>query len=1340
MVDAAQNSQPTGLKRPTCKVYPNITHEQLLELLSAINGSFSFRSPLQSVKTQQDQNQINPYFFDNSFAPTKNEFYYVDPFLAEADETTDPYVLSREDVIQLFESIEELISKGELGLETALQPQHLDLLRRIKNGLPNNKEQLEADIPLFIETIALMQTGEEQEEAAGGIEVGIPARLKELIDRPFDLKESWQIVKQLAQDANRTPFGQEAISTSIEGNPVVLQVIHFRFFINDWLKKLYSDDFKYILESKRMVLPAMQSFAATNKFFAYIDQPDWNELDKPVTEFLLGPLSDFIDEFLKAEEYVPPTYAQESTESSEGENTVTEKKTVSELEELMERFSQANASYTQETERLTTILLPQFFSMHKMTNDLIELEQVDSADFRLIEREFRSELFNVLRSLTPEEFALLKERGASLEFRLIVLRKLYGKLSTNPKFIGSIERFKESYVEHLEKRIADGKVPQGELNNFNERINLDDEAFDRKLKEEDKKEQARAGDWTESVSLLADFSQIQSLTQEDLRTFLGVLSKGQITDEAFYDTLLRNLDVVIAERWSPEQIRGLSPASLHAVFGIDLPDSIASDPTRMGLFLQLCAEYLYARRKRLAEHYELDAITREGSTSGDLASLQAAQETAEKYKDAGGGEGLVVARASDEDRVSEYVQGGHRLASTISAIHQDTKKQRKEKLEQEITERKNRFATTTSIAAKREFLEELGLLSPQVDEVRGTDAEHLAYLQGLFDSTVEQDYADGLAALEQLSYFEDDDGGYVQEGGQEVGQRGVPMRYGRPGGRSLMKGALNIRNKFKTAQKRIKQLKEIRKKAKQGKKTVDATVKTVKEVAKTKDRVKKGLFVVALASLIDTINLMTHSLGAAIGGVIGGGVGIFLTWGGGPLTISIGGLTGAWVGARTGYAIENGIKDFLGIGGGTKTLPQMSYQGPSLGNLGGAAAAKTTVDSTISLTGGATAKGGAWAGFGSVTGVTGYFVGATMVVFTTVIASIQPPPLSTIGSGGLESPYITIEKVSVEGENFEGPVPGQITYRISVQARDDYQIEIINFQDQFTITTNQELNTGTPPALSCDSQMNMDTVQTKVITPADGKVLLGTCTVNLNESYHDSSIFNKITLQFRVTQNGEVLTNESPDPSCGENENTFCGISGQLICLGECPAQEEGCWPVTGTLTQPPYGTFSHSVVDAFDISAPLGREEYATFDGTAWAFDTFSGEPSEQGIIVNGKSPKIYGKHVLLVTNQGFVLLYGHMSRHGPTLQLGQPVQVTAGTILGYVGNSGSTDAFPMGNHLHYEYRVSTGNSWHSVIPGKPRDPLSSIVPGDTPGQAFVYSEGKQVVTCYTPNQGQAN
>jgi hypothetical protein len=294
----------------------------------------------------------------------------------------------------------------------------------------------------------------------------------------------------------------------------------------------------------------------------------------------------------------------------------------------------------------------------------------------------------------------------------------------------------------------------------------------------------------------------------------------------------------------------------------------------------------------------------------------------------------------------------------------------------------------------------------------------------------------------------------------------------------------------------------------------------------------------------------------------------------------------------------------------------------------------------------------------------------------------------------------------------------------------------VNFQDVFTIKTNAEKNTENPPQLDCNSQMNMDTVRARTFTAADGEVLLGECTVPLTQSYHDSSISNEITIQFRVTQDGQPVNNTAPNPACGENETTFCAVSALSVCIGECPAAQQGCWPTNGTLTQPPYGDFSHDVVDAYDIGAPAGTPVYATFRGQAWAFDTYASEPSQQGLVFrsrDGSISRIYGKHVVLVTDQGFVLLYGHLSRHGSTMQLGQPVTVEAGTLIGYVGNSGSTASFPMGNHLHYEYRIPSGGTWHSVIPGVPKDPLSATLPGSAPGQPFVYSEGMRVTSCYS-------
>ena len=1350
MTDANSSGANLHVK---CAIHEKIQQKDLLSLLGVVVESLRVGDAVTDPETQVPK--IYPDWLSREFVRERSvdgitpNGFYVHPLVKKRSdvENLQKNILTLKDVTDLFKSlpeyIDDKIKKKEYSDVEVLNPEQNELLDRLKADqsgelLRIDLNFLRGDSQVILSIIATLGENVRSGEKAPEVDITLPDQYKSLISGELNLAVSWEWVKPLVNDVVRAQLNTRVIFFDFDGTQRGVDVKEIRFFLNTWLKKLY-DEYSQKFREKGTPLPDSRLFDATNKLPLYFDLDIWVELDADVAKFIAGELAKVIDEFLKTKTASGgiPGLQKDTKEDEEKEQVTANINKVEQVDELIKRFEDAGKSYRDETNRLTTILLPQFFAMHGIRREITELSSIDGANFGLVEREFRSELENVLRSLTPAELQLLSTKGASLEFRLIVLRKLYGKLSTNPRFIGSLTQYKENYISEIERRISTGEPLQNELKEINRQSNLPDDDFNRDLAN---KERSKRDDWikdssgqTNGVAELKEFSGLHNITQRDLKLLIARLAKDGSVD---YDTLLRNLDVIIAERWSPEQLRHLSQGEAQAVFGMILPDSLRANSTTYNLFLQICAEYLYARRQHLADNYHLDQISRDNGRATDLASLAAAQTLAERYKDYGGGEAVIVARASDTTTVNSYRSD---IAVGVKAIHAETKEQRKESIDSRQKSLSDQYNATTTIEGKRKLLASLGVLTLDIDDVQNDETAQIALLQSLFEEAMQADYNDQIVALDEISFYEDEDGGYVQEGGLEeepTQRRAVPNRYGQPGARSLMKGALNLRNKFKAAKKRIKQAKRVLNPVKKSLEEFEKAALTpfLGPLAQNK-YTRRGSVVALAAMVLDTINIMQHSFTGMIGGLVGMGTGGLITGAsgvlltGGPwgaLFAVPGGIVGAWTGAHAGAAMFG------------QTVPTLSLGSSSVAagsGVGSGAAALNKGAAKVALTGAEGQTGGLGSGASTALASGGYVVGTIVVATATIAGALQVPAIQTLNSSGLESRYVSIRKTTTGENSYPTAVPGQITYQIYLSAKDTYQIDLQNFQDTFTIKVNTDKNTGTPAELSCDSQLNMDTARTKQFTAADGEVLLGECTVPLNESYHDSSILNEITIQFAVSENGVPVSNEKPNLNCGENDTTFCAMTSLNICLGECPAAKQGCWPTTGNVTQPPYGGFSHSVVDAYDIGAPLGTPVYATFEGEAYAFDTNDPEATNQGLIFrsrDGSISRIYGKHVLLVANEGFVLLYGHMSEHGEKMVLGDKTHVVPGDVVGYVGNSGSTLAFPMGNHLHYEYRVPSGGTWKTVIPGAPQDPLTNIVPGDAPGERFVYVKGKSVTTCY--------
>jgi murein DD-endopeptidase MepM/ murein hydrolase activator NlpD len=95
----------------------------------------------------------------------------------------------------------------------------------------------------------------------------------------------------------------------------------------------------------------------------------------------------------------------------------------------------------------------------------------------------------------------------------------------------------------------------------------------------------------------------------------------------------------------------------------------------------------------------------------------------------------------------------------------------------------------------------------------------------------------------------------------------------------------------------------------------------------------------------------------------------------------------------------------------------------------------------------------------------------------------------------------------------------------------------------------------------------------------------------------------------------------------------------------------------------PPSAPYFHAGID---IAGPYGSEIDATDGGIAY---TYAGS--------NG-----YGNHVIIVHQNGFASLYGHMS----AFAIGDGVAVAKGQRIGFEGSTG----FSTGAHLHFEIRLN--------------------------------------------------
>jgi murein DD-endopeptidase MepM/ murein hydrolase activator NlpD len=114
-------------------------------------------------------------------------------------------------------------------------------------------------------------------------------------------------------------------------------------------------------------------------------------------------------------------------------------------------------------------------------------------------------------------------------------------------------------------------------------------------------------------------------------------------------------------------------------------------------------------------------------------------------------------------------------------------------------------------------------------------------------------------------------------------------------------------------------------------------------------------------------------------------------------------------------------------------------------------------------------------------------------------------------------------------------------------------------------------------------------------------------------------------------------------------------------------------WPTSGTVTQG-YRALHH----ALDIAAPLGTPVHAADSGY---------------VLIAGWSNDGYGNHIMIDHGNGYITLYGHLSRIG--VRPGQAVH--QGDLIGNVGSTGNST----GSHLHFEIRQNNyGLNPYSFLP----------------------------------------
>jgi murein DD-endopeptidase MepM/ murein hydrolase activator NlpD len=258
-----------------------------------------------------------------------------------------------------------------------------------------------------------------------------------------------------------------------------------------------------------------------------------------------------------------------------------------------------------------------------------------------------------------------------------------------------------------------------------------------------------------------------------------------------------------------------------------------------------------------------------------------------------------------------------------------------------------------------------------------------------------------------------------------------------------------------------------------------------------------------------------------------------------------------------------------------------------------------------------------------------------------------------------------------------------ITYSIKLEKRnnkDDFQIKIKNatFVNHFNCSKEEDF-CPKPKDLTSEitKQLNNNLINSKKIFNIKVPI----------RKLNNSEITAQFNIDFDVLEEKES-TNESAiveatqegktkiiDLSIIENNIKEASKSGEVkiieneklklsntICLGNCIFENKFCWPTSGTITQLPFGGFSHQTSDAYDVANGVGEPIFSPNLGQVRYF--------------LGSS---CGNGAYLTMSNGEKFLFCHMLKRQTGVK-----DIQQGDLIGLMGSTG----WSTGSHLHYEIR----------------------------------------------------
>ncbi len=1081
--------------------------------------------------------------------------------------------------------------------------------------------------------------------------------------------EQWQMVKNILEAITNSNPDSVGLHLTFESKKVWIQLPPIRETLNNWRSALVERliELRKIPNTVRFVfeenIPLFDS--KSHDVTVALESEKITSSDIKTAIIWLEKVLNYIEKTVgnfKPREVTPEATALETHEG--GETPVTENKiNPDELKKIALDYVVGAEEYASQAGWINNILFPQFFTLHDISDtEVVDLMNKYPAEFAELKRLFALEIEHVLRTLTPAELAALQSAGG----RLAIIRRLYFRLATNPQLIGGLKFIYD----------AKGLVEKQKLLNKAELLESNLALQDAKIK-----------DVLETASnSLKSHTDLRHASRGDVDQFLIAFG---ISDSAKREKLFLTIDLILAQRVSPQAITGLNRDLFLHLFEIDMSDVTKTPDDQFSLLLSILTTYAKERRHALMMLYG-------SKRESDDPNLQAASTIgAELYTtlDIRLISEIVTARNQIYQKSAHLSADGQQSANRVStkAAIVASSYNREDLDDLEASAAGDEEAVAFSIAVNQAHEFQLEILRQQAIGLILQD------LQGIALSQIEEQML-----IAQILGAAGEAVGNISPDSHQIGTH-LPQQDRR---QRMFSPFSNLPRAFNPKSIVQDKIKARAKKALQNfassasKQALKWATKSVEHPAKL---IGGSLAATALSFLFST--------SAGIGGVLGGLAGLALSAGLGmpllaPLFMAIGTGTGIALGGLWDLISANTGMSLPGLGSGLGS--SAGGTAAKLGAADGMGGAATTYAAKASTLAGQlfTPAMAAPIGFG--------LAAATSLTMATKSNNFLMPPVATTGHDGSISQYVTVLKTAFPTKIDNSQLSSQlslnpeVTYTIEIRPKDEHNITINDqqgIQDIFSFSGNlDKRGDQADPSMPDENHLKngealTDSSGVEVVFPltlSSGSALILQYKIKLDQSYTDSSLANDLTLTFETGADAEKRT---------ETANTRA-----TVCIGDCP-NAEGLWPVCGSISQEPFDSrYSHTHVDAFDIAGNAGYKVYAPFNGIALAYR----EGNECGPYSASGFKSVYGNCVLLQSG-GRDFIFGHLLDFDASLIQGKPVKV--GDLLGTVGSTGRSS----GPHLHYEVREN-----HSTVqPSLLRD----LVPD---GATAVY--GANITKCFNP------